>query len=402
MLNSLTGELDDFAPAGDTVMWYTCGPTVYDWCHMGHARSFMTFDILRRILEDYFGFKTLVQINITDIDDKIIKRARRNKLIDDYSAENTKVEGAEVTKKVLADMENAITESKANLDAKADKLQIPLPPTAQKREHDLRADEVKAVAHKKENNKKAASRVAIVKDAFEKGTEAVVTACVDEAFKLLAARVAEAKADFAPPMAGKTAKDLVASLSSALDSMSALINEDKLTSALTNTMHILKGDYDLLNTILTKGFVVAMIQSGAEELGDVLDKEKGASITDHSVFDKLAKKFERAYMEDCKTLGIKEPDVLTRVTEYVQEIVDFVDVIVKKDFAYASNGSVYIDLEKFKKEGHSYRKLSPAKVKFDQRSRLYHPDLLYLVHPLNALPIIRKHRRNLLSASGVN
>lgn len=47
--NSITEELDLFRPrVGRTVTWYTCGPTVYDACHMGHARAYLTFDILRR------------------------------------------------------------------------------------------------------------------------------------------------------------------------------------------------------------------------------------------------------------------------------------------------------------------------------------------------------------------
>ena len=49
---------------------------------MGHARAYLTFDILRRIMEDYFHFDLLYQVNITDVDDKIILRARQNKLID--------------------------------------------------------------------------------------------------------------------------------------------------------------------------------------------------------------------------------------------------------------------------------------------------------------------------------
>ena len=49
--------LAPFVPAsGNRVLWYTCGPTVYDKCHMGHARAYLTFDILRSILENYFGF----------------------------------------------------------------------------------------------------------------------------------------------------------------------------------------------------------------------------------------------------------------------------------------------------------------------------------------------------------
>ena len=46
-----------FRPAnpGKRVLWYTCGPTVYDSCHLGHARNYMTFDILRRVFEVCWG-----------------------------------------------------------------------------------------------------------------------------------------------------------------------------------------------------------------------------------------------------------------------------------------------------------------------------------------------------------
>jgi cysteinyl-tRNA synthetase len=62
--------------------WYTCGPTVYDASHLGHARSYIGFDIVRRILEDYFGYNVSYVINITDVDDKIIKKANLNLLKD--------------------------------------------------------------------------------------------------------------------------------------------------------------------------------------------------------------------------------------------------------------------------------------------------------------------------------
>lgn len=44
---------------------------MYDAAHMGHARSYVTFDILRRVMEDYFGYRVLYVMNITDIDDKV-------------------------------------------------------------------------------------------------------------------------------------------------------------------------------------------------------------------------------------------------------------------------------------------------------------------------------------------
>ena len=52
-----------------------CGPTVYDETHMGHARTYLAFDIIHRILRDYFGYNVRLVMNITDIDDKIIRKA---------------------------------------------------------------------------------------------------------------------------------------------------------------------------------------------------------------------------------------------------------------------------------------------------------------------------------------
>ncbi|KAM0523255.1 hypothetical protein ACHAPE_001750 [Trichoderma viride] len=65
------------------VSWYACGPTVYDKSHLGHARNYVSTDIIRRILTHYFGFKLNFVMNITDIDDKqIIIKARRQRLLE--------------------------------------------------------------------------------------------------------------------------------------------------------------------------------------------------------------------------------------------------------------------------------------------------------------------------------
>ena len=53
---------------------------------MGHARSYITFDILRRVLSTYFNYDIVYVMNITDIDDKIIRRARRNHLMEEYTS----------------------------------------------------------------------------------------------------------------------------------------------------------------------------------------------------------------------------------------------------------------------------------------------------------------------------
>ncbi len=75
IFNSKTRRKEDFVPIHEgQVGIYACGPTVYDYFHIGNARPFITFDVLRRYLE-HRGFKVTFVQNFTDIDDKMIRRA---------------------------------------------------------------------------------------------------------------------------------------------------------------------------------------------------------------------------------------------------------------------------------------------------------------------------------------
>ena len=72
--NSLTRSKTAFVPIdrhGKKVTWYACGPTVYDDSHLGHARTYLTSDIIRRIMRDYFQFDVRYVMNVTDVDDKV-------------------------------------------------------------------------------------------------------------------------------------------------------------------------------------------------------------------------------------------------------------------------------------------------------------------------------------------
>ena len=75
--NSLCNKkVEFFTKNGDrTINWYMCGPTVYDYPHLGHARTYLSFDIIRRILINYFHYDVNLCMNITDIDDKIIQKS---------------------------------------------------------------------------------------------------------------------------------------------------------------------------------------------------------------------------------------------------------------------------------------------------------------------------------------
>ncbi|MCA2015913.1 cysteine--tRNA ligase [Vibrio tritonius] len=76
--NTLTRQKEEFKPinAGKVGM-YVCGVTIYDLCHIGHGRTFVSFDVVSRYLR-YLGYDLTFVRNITDIDDKIIKRAAEN------------------------------------------------------------------------------------------------------------------------------------------------------------------------------------------------------------------------------------------------------------------------------------------------------------------------------------
>ena len=75
--NTLSGRKEEFIPmTPGKVKMYVCGVTVYDYCHIGHARSAIVFDVIRRYIR-YKGFEMTFIKNFTDIDDKIINRSRQ-------------------------------------------------------------------------------------------------------------------------------------------------------------------------------------------------------------------------------------------------------------------------------------------------------------------------------------
>ncbi|MBI2041353.1 MAG: cysteine--tRNA ligase [DPANN group archaeon] len=78
--DTLSRKKKTFKPRGKIVKMFVCGPTVYDYTHIGHARSYINFDIVARYLK-WKGYKLNYVQNITDIDDRIIKRANENKEI---------------------------------------------------------------------------------------------------------------------------------------------------------------------------------------------------------------------------------------------------------------------------------------------------------------------------------
>src|SRR3989344_1125697 len=86
LFNTFSRKIEDFRPIEkNKVKMYNCGPTVYDFAHVGNLRTFSLQDLLRRYLE-FKGFGVFCVMNITDVDDKTIKRSmEQNVSLKDYT-----------------------------------------------------------------------------------------------------------------------------------------------------------------------------------------------------------------------------------------------------------------------------------------------------------------------------
>ncbi|ANB13487.1 cysteine--tRNA ligase [Sugiyamaella lignohabitans] len=276
LYNSLTRSKTEFTPmVSNKISWYSCGPTVYDASHMGHARNYVTIDINRRILSDYFGYHIFFVQNVTDIDDKIIVRARQSYLFDEY-AKNV---GSSVTDDVVA----KVTKSAVNYAEK----NLPL---------------------------------------FD----------------------ASLASHFASP-------DTISKYKSAINIPEETAKNPKFPMHLTavETAH---------NAIVNRGSLSAdkFLEDSKSVLVITLDQDEGASVTDPAVFRELAAFWENEFDKDMASLNVLPPSVTTRVSEYVPEIVDFIQKIIQNKFAYSTaDGSVYFDTIGFEAGGHDYAKLQP-------------------------------------------
>ncbi|KAJ3020387.1 hypothetical protein HKX48_000856 [Thoreauomyces humboldtii] len=278
--NSMTKSKDEFIPKdGKQVGWYCCGPTVYDKSHMGHARAYMTFDILRRILEDYFHYDVNYVLNITDIDDKIITAARYKYLFEKLLSE-TSVLSEDLHKRVESDWLNYVA---AKFGSHAPKS---------------------------------------------------VEAFSDFESKYRSGGIPEAKEEIKYDLFVKTAARTAEAIKV---SRSALKNG----SGGQEEAH-------------------ALLEASRDIVAASLDSKDGHSVTDPKVFRNFASFWEDEYFKDMDALNIRRPDVLVRVSEYVPEIITYVEQIAKNGFAYEADGSVYFDTVAFGQHPeHDYAKLEP-------------------------------------------
>ncbi|BBN82170.1 cysteine--tRNA ligase [Pseudoalteromonas sp. A25] len=123
--NTLTRQKAPFKPLVEgKVDMYVCGITIYDFCHVGHARTYVSFDVMNRYLR-YLGYDVTYVRNITDVDDKIIKRAAENKEeINDLTVRMTKAmhEDFDALNILPADIEPTVTGHMDEIIAMIEKL----------------------------------------------------------------------------------------------------------------------------------------------------------------------------------------------------------------------------------------------------------------------------------------
>ncbi|ELT92901.1 hypothetical protein CAPTEDRAFT_218029 [Capitella teleta] len=205
-------------------------------------------------MRDYFNYDVIYAMNITDIDDKIIKRARQNHLMKEYLAKDLPIA-------------SLLNDAKEALKPLGDKL---------KTEED---EDKKTMYAKLEKNVKAA---------------------IEQAEKSLADNQGQ----------------------------------------------------DEAKTVL--------LEHARDVYMEWLDRQFGKSITDNAIFAALPKHYEQEYLEDMAALNVEPPECLTRVSEYVPEVVEFVQKIIDNGYAYEAQSSVYFDTAKFSQaDNHYYAKLVP-------------------------------------------
>ncbi|CAI2184081.1 12839_t:CDS:10 [Funneliformis geosporum] len=268
LYNSLTRSKIDFVPKkGKQISWYNCGPTVYDSAHIGHARLYVTIDIIRRILSDYFNYDVLYVMNITDIDDKIILRARQNYLFNNFKSTINSL-----TKELIDQVKTALNDF------------------AQTRLGVVNDGSVLNLAPSKEDPK-----YLLYANTFRETLETVVSA-----------------------------------------------------------------EFSLEENDASQEAAHQLLDGSKDVVSSWLDKEKGDTVTDQKVFRDLAAYWEQDFMKDMELLNVRPCDILTRVSEYVPEIVTYVQKIIENGYGYVVDGSVYFDTKEFDaKKGHHYAKLQP-------------------------------------------
>ncbi|CAD5114673.1 unnamed protein product [Dimorphilus gyrociliatus] len=320
LYNGLARAVVDFvAQNGMVVSWYGCGPTVYDSAHMGHARCYITFDIIRRVMKSYFNYDVNYCMNITDIDDKIIKRGRQTYLLQAFQNENPSLEVVREYLNIgLKHIKEKISEKEAEIKEGTESLI----------EKESEMEQTKKMSATGEEELKLANKVSDLKRTIKKILEN--NANVQAKYKMLTSLHEKT----APLLQKESVRDIFAL---GADILMEVLDEEVLS------------DNEETSNETTK------------KLRKMLDDEICRDCPySESIFGRLSTKFENEFYRDMKNLNVMPADTITRVSEYVPEVIAFVQRIIDNGYAYESNGSVYFDTGKFASSpNHTYAKLVP-------------------------------------------
>ncbi|GBP43426.1 Cysteine--tRNA ligase, cytoplasmic [Eumeta japonica] len=103
-----------------------------------------------------------------------------------------------------------------------------------------------------------------------------------------------------------------------------------------------------------------LLNSAKDPISDWLDNKFGDSVKDNGIFTTLSRHWENEFHRDMKSLNVLPPDILTRVSEYIPQIIQYIEKIIENGLAYESNGSVYFHVNEFdNREKHHYARLVP-------------------------------------------
>lgn len=251
---------------------------------MGHARNYLTQDIIRRILRDYFSYDIHFVMNVTDVDDKIILRARHQYLLSNYKNKNV-----------------ALSDDFIN-----------------------------------DFNKAFAKFVNKVKGVFgEDGS--------DEDYVKIVERILNKSID---------------------DNVTKIWLENNEKSSMY--LQLLKDGLECFKSLKNGDAIVSeIIDKCSDIFSSYLDDLHGHTVTNPSIYRSLAAYWENEFFKDMEKLNIEKPDTLTRVSEYVPEIIKFIQKIIDNGYGYTcADGSVYFNTHKFDNDdkgefNHIYAKLQP-------------------------------------------
>lgn len=246
--------------------------------HFGHAKCYVHYDIMRRIITDYFGKEVYLVMNITDVDDKIIRAARQNHLFKEYL--------------------QSITEGKKSV-------------------------------------------IQVFQD-------------IAQGFESLRLQLLSSRTPSSSTTGTEECNFQLKQLTEQKEAVERLFREIQLQTDSGS-------DTDDENRELERNGCCSLTQIGRDALCVyLLDQALRAKRAfDWNIFQQHAEEYEREFMNDMRALNVREADSITRVSEYMGQIISYIERIIANGFGYATKeGNVYFNTQEYIRRGFKHRPLS--------------------------------------------